>query len=258
MKSRSRIWNTACCKTRSTPHFIYNTLNGIRWMATLQHATGIAEMVTALSRLLKSVSKGNERLVPLYEEFALLNDYFTIQQYRYGGTITMDVSYIEDENLARQCRIPRFTLQPLVGECHLPRHRTQGLRRQHRADGGAGGRRGGDPPDRRRRGHDPPNRWPPPLREPGPEEAAAKFRHVGHVECPPAAAVYLRRGVRPVHPAAPPARAPPSRCGCPCRRHRTSPPAPEPEEGFRIPPRNVHFERKGSATHVTHKGFAGR
>ena len=96
------------------PHFIYNTLNSIKWMATIQHAPGIAEMVTALSRLLKSVSKGNERLVPLYEEFALLNDYFTIQQYRYGGTITLDVSYIEDENLTHSCLIPRFTLQPLV------------------------------------------------------------------------------------------------------------------------------------------------
>ena len=94
------------------PHFIYNTLNSIKWMATIQHAPGIAEMVTALSRLLKSVSKSNERLVPLYEEFALLNDYFTIQQYRYGGTITLDVSYIEDEKLNHSCLIPRFTLQP--------------------------------------------------------------------------------------------------------------------------------------------------
>ena len=41
------------------PHFIYNTLNSIKWMATIQHAPGIAEMVTALSRLLKSVSKSN-------------------------------------------------------------------------------------------------------------------------------------------------------------------------------------------------------
>ncbi len=56
------------------PHFIYNTLNSIKWMATIQHAPGIAEMTVALSRLLKSGSKGNERLVPLQEEFALLND----------------------------------------------------------------------------------------------------------------------------------------------------------------------------------------
>lgn len=96
------------------PHFIYNTLNSIRWMATIQHAQGIAEMVTAFSRLLKSVSKGNEKIVPLQEELALLNDYFLIQQYRYGGDICAEVSYIESERICRDCRIPRFTLQPLA------------------------------------------------------------------------------------------------------------------------------------------------
>ena len=97
-----------------SPHFIYNTLNSIKWMATIQHAPGVAEMVTALSRLLKSVSKGTRRLVPLEEEFSLLEDYFTIQRYRYGGTITMEIRPPEDEELLRTCLIPRFTLQPLV------------------------------------------------------------------------------------------------------------------------------------------------
>ena len=96
------------------PHFIYNTLNSIRWMATIQHAPGIAEMVTAFARLTKSISKGTEKLVPLQEELALLNDYFTIQQYRYGGDLEIEVSRIESETLCRDCMIPRFTLQPLV------------------------------------------------------------------------------------------------------------------------------------------------
>ena len=96
------------------PHFIYNTLNSIRWMATIQHASGIAEMVTAFARLTKSISKGTEKLVPLQEELALLNDYFTIQQYRYGGDLEIEVSRIEDERLCQDCLIPRFTLQPLV------------------------------------------------------------------------------------------------------------------------------------------------
>ena len=96
------------------PHFIYNTLNSIRWMATIQHAPGIAEMVTAFARLTKSISKETQKLVPLQEELALLNDYFTIQQYRYGGDLEIEVSRIEDERLCRDCLIPRFTLQPLV------------------------------------------------------------------------------------------------------------------------------------------------
>ena len=96
------------------PHFIYNTLNSIRWMATIQHAPGIAEMVTAFARLTKRISKGTQKLVPLQEELALLNDYFTIQQYRYGGDLEIEVSRIESETLCRDCMIPRFTLQPLV------------------------------------------------------------------------------------------------------------------------------------------------
>mgnify|MGYP001201036724 CR=1 FL=1 len=71
-------------------------------------------MVTAFARLTKSISKGTQKLVPLQEELALLNDYFTIQQYRYGGDLEIEVSRIESETLCRDCMIPRFTLQPLV------------------------------------------------------------------------------------------------------------------------------------------------
>lgn len=101
-------------QSQISPHFIYNTLNSIKWMATIQKATGVAEMATALSRLLKNVSKGTQKLTSLQEEFALLEDYFTIQRYRYGGTITLEMPALEDETLLSRYRIPRFTLQPLA------------------------------------------------------------------------------------------------------------------------------------------------
>ncbi|CAM4464131.1 cache domain-containing sensor histidine kinase [Paenibacillus typhae] len=94
------------------PHFLYNTLNSIKWMATIQNATGIAEMTTSLSRLLRSIAKDNRRLLPLRDELNLLEDYFLIQKYRYGSTVTM-VQSIADEELLGGL-IPRFTLQPLV------------------------------------------------------------------------------------------------------------------------------------------------
>jgi len=98
-------------QSQVNPHFLYNTLNSIKWMATIQNATGIAEMTTALSRLLKSISKGTRQEIPIQEELALLKNYVLIQQYRYGGIIT--VSYqIEEDTLDYQ--IPKFTLQPLV------------------------------------------------------------------------------------------------------------------------------------------------
>ena len=115
------------------PHFIYNTLNSIRWMATIQHAPGIAEMVTAFARLTKSISKETQKLVPLQEELALLNDYFTIQQYRYGGDLEIEVSRIEDERLCRDCMIPPLYAAASGGERHFPRAGAQGRPRQRSA-----------------------------------------------------------------------------------------------------------------------------
>lgn len=94
------------------PHFIYNTLNTIKWMATVQQAPGISEIVVALSHLLKNVSKGTQMVIPIRDELALLDDYFTIQKYKYGGSITL-IYALEDEAIKDNV-ILRFTLQPLV------------------------------------------------------------------------------------------------------------------------------------------------
>lgn len=94
------------------PHFLYNTLNSIKWMASVQGADGIADMTTSLSRLLRSIAKGTQLLIPLSEELALVKDYFNIQNYRYGGTIALEVECADDALL--QVPIIKFTLQPLV------------------------------------------------------------------------------------------------------------------------------------------------
>lgn len=99
-------------QSQINPHFLYNTLNSIKWMATIQNAPGIAEMTTSLSKLLKDISKGTTTLISLEHELSLIRDYFTIQQYRYGGAITLQIN-TEDESLL-QCRILKFTLQPIV------------------------------------------------------------------------------------------------------------------------------------------------
>lgn len=99
-------------QSQINPHFLYNTLNSIKWMAVTQGADGISEMTTALSRLLRSISKGTSLLVSIREELSLIEDYFTIQRYRYGGTISMEITVEEDSLYESQ--IVKFTLQPLV------------------------------------------------------------------------------------------------------------------------------------------------
>jgi two-component system sensor histidine kinase YesM len=98
-------------QSQVNPHFLYNTLNSIKWMAITQGATGISEMTTALSRLLKSIAKGTRLIIPISDELNLLNDYFTIQQYRYGGTLKL---YIDVPDELKSYMILKFTLQPIV------------------------------------------------------------------------------------------------------------------------------------------------
>ncbi|MDF2885981.1 MAG: two-component sensor histidine kinase [Lacrimispora sp.] len=99
-------------QSQINPHFLYNTLNSIKWMATIQNAGGIADMTTALARLLKNVSKGTASLIPLREELELIKDYFLIQQYRYGGSVTIEYQIESDE--LYNCQIHRFSLQPII------------------------------------------------------------------------------------------------------------------------------------------------
>ncbi len=99
-------------QSQINPHFLYNTLNSIKWMATIQNAPGIAEMTTSLSHLLKSIAKGTSTIVSIQDELNLLEDYFTIQKYRYGGALTIS-RRIEDETLLK-IQVLRFTLQPIV------------------------------------------------------------------------------------------------------------------------------------------------
>ena len=99
-------------QSQINPHFLYNTLNSIKWMATIQNAPGIAEMTTALSRLMKSVSKGTKSTISIKRELELVKDYFTIQKYRYGGIITLEIENDDPELLS--CEILKFSLQPIV------------------------------------------------------------------------------------------------------------------------------------------------
>lgn len=94
------------------PHFLYNTLNSIKWMAALQHADTIRDMTAALGRLLQNISKGTDSRIPIYEEMSLLDDYILIQDIRYGGKI--QVEYHIGNSEITQAYIIKFLLQPIV------------------------------------------------------------------------------------------------------------------------------------------------
>ena len=94
------------------PHFLYNTLDSIKWIATMQHSTGIVKVVSALSSLLKNMAKGFNEKVTIRQELDFLENYITIEKIRYIELF--DVEITVDDPVLYNARIVKLTLQPIV------------------------------------------------------------------------------------------------------------------------------------------------
>lgn len=93
------------------PHFIYNTLNMIKWMAMAIKAQNIVNSIVALGNILRPVFKTTDTMHVLKEEIMYIQNYITIINWRYGNKVLFNIN--ADEELL-DCRVPRFILQPLV------------------------------------------------------------------------------------------------------------------------------------------------
>ena len=100
-------------RAKTPPHFLYNTLDSIKFLANLQEIHNIASMCTSLINLLKYNLSSNT-LASLGEEVDSVSNYVGIQKYRYGDIFEFKT---EIASGTEQCVISRFVLQPLVENC---------------------------------------------------------------------------------------------------------------------------------------------
>lgn len=93
------------------PHFLYNTLESINWLAKVQKQHQISEMVEALGFLLRSSVNMSEKWITLERELDIVRSYVTIQHTRFEERLDFDMDIAPEVGTAR---IPKLTLQPLV------------------------------------------------------------------------------------------------------------------------------------------------
>lgn len=110
-KEKSRL-EIQMLQAQINPHFLYNTLDSIKWIALIQKNSGIVKAVTALSKLLKNMAKGVNQRITLKEELDLVNDYVTIEKLKYAEMFDFHVEAQREE--LYEARIVKLTLQPLV------------------------------------------------------------------------------------------------------------------------------------------------
>ncbi|USB34380.1 sensor histidine kinase [Paenibacillus sp. YPG26] len=93
------------------PHFLYNTLDSIIWLAENRKSEEVIEIVRALTTFFRiSLSRGRD-LITIKDEIEHIGNYLVIQKMRYRDILDYEIDIDED---ILSCQILKMTLQPLV------------------------------------------------------------------------------------------------------------------------------------------------
>ena len=126
VSERQRDAEIAMLEAQINPHFLYNTLDTINWMAIDQDAFDVSNAITALARILRYGIEGSNQVVTVREETEWLKQYLTLQQLRLKNSLRVDIR-VDDNVLALP--IHKLLLQPFVENAIL--HGFEGVKRSH-------------------------------------------------------------------------------------------------------------------------------
>lgn len=101
----------AALQAQIRPHFLYNSLNTIKYMASLNGTRNIEEVSGSLIEMLRGVLGNTKEFIPLREELSYVRSYLTIQRYKYADRFRV-VYEIDDALL--DVPVLKLMLQPLV------------------------------------------------------------------------------------------------------------------------------------------------
>lgn len=94
-----------------TPHFMYNTLNSIKYAAKIKGEQELASLIGNFVELLQASISKKGAFLTVSGEIYILENYIRLQEFRSHTTIRMICEIAEE---AQNCLIPRLILQPLV------------------------------------------------------------------------------------------------------------------------------------------------
>ncbi|CAI6087344.1 sensor histidine kinase [Cohnella sp. JJ-181] len=98
-------------KAQINPHFLYNTLDTIRWLAMYGETERVEKVAVSLAQILKGSLTESKDMVPIRKEMAFIDAYLAIQMNRFEHRISVTIHM--DERIMDML-IPRFVLQPII------------------------------------------------------------------------------------------------------------------------------------------------
>lgn len=106
------------------PHFLFNTLDSLKWVALMSHCSNVAEGINALSELLRSAISKTE-YVTLEEEIHNIQNYITIMKIRFNEFFDLRIDLPHE---MQHFYILKMLLQPMVENAII--HGISGLQRK--------------------------------------------------------------------------------------------------------------------------------
>ena len=107
---RAREAELSALKAQINPHFLYNSLNSISALTSIDPARA-REMCVSLADFLRlTLGMGEKAVIPLREELGLLEKYCAIEKVRFGERLEVKE---EIQEAAKECLLPPLLLQPL-------------------------------------------------------------------------------------------------------------------------------------------------
>lgn len=108
---RERDVTLQALQAQINPHFLYNTLDAINWMAIREHANDVSEAITTLADYFRLSLSHGRSIVTLQEDAEITRKYLALYKHRYDYTYTVEW-HLQPESLS--CMLPKLTLQPLI------------------------------------------------------------------------------------------------------------------------------------------------
>ncbi len=110
-KIREKQSELAALQAQINPHFLYNTLDSINWMAIRYGAKDIQKMVVSLATMLRYSLNNGQNFIMVRDEIKQVQSYINLQQIRFQGCFESEIRIGEEMN---DCIIIKLLLQPLV------------------------------------------------------------------------------------------------------------------------------------------------
>jgi two-component system sensor histidine kinase YesM len=110
-QDRLRLAEIQALQSQINPHFLYNTLDSIKWIAKLNGIREIEVIVIQLGKLLKNSINNRNEMTTVRDSLEIIDSYLTIQKIRYSDRFTV---HMDIDPGVLDCYVPRLIIQPIV------------------------------------------------------------------------------------------------------------------------------------------------